>query len=226
VPKIFAIVRDIADEPVAGCKVAFRPQTMRPGASGADVRGTADLVVTTSVAGFFSQQLRAGSYYLWIGTSGRASIWVPETPDYILLADLFAGATGGTATQGSNWRLDNAERQLLNADTGDWQSVVVNDDAGLKTLGASAAGDGGATANFRYRSGMLEIYCTATNTWHAPYLVDGEMTLAADGATPFENDRFIAGTWQIKDTATGHWRSWFITGAAGDETVSFGIEEG
>ena len=222
-PTIFGIIRDIADQPVAGCKLAVRRQTARPGSAGADVRGTSDLTITTSIAGFFSQALVAGSYYLWVGAGRRSEIYVPETPDYILLADLFAGATGGTATQGSNWRLEGAEIQLLNGDTGGWFTPYIDDDAGSKTIAFVATL---GQVNYRYRSDMLELYCPETNTWHAPYLDNGVLTLAADGATPFDNDRVRAGTWQLKDITTGYFRSWFLTGALGFEVAAVGPEEG
>lgn len=224
-PTLFGIIRDMAGAAIPGVRLAFRPETSRPAAMGADVSGRGQLDVTCDTAGFFSQPLISGSYYLWVGASRRSSIYVPASPDYILLADLFAGATGAVINGGANWRLQDAERQLLNATTGTWHTPFIDDVGGQKELAWGAAGVSSATPNFRYRSGMLELYCADTNTWHAPYLDGGVLTIAEDGSSPVENDRFIAGTWQLKDVTTGLWRSWYLYGNTGEEMAAFGPEE-
>ncbi len=224
-PTLFGIIRDMAGAAMPGVRLAIRPETSRPAAMGADVSGRAQLDVTCDSAGFFAQTLLRGSYYLWVGASRRSAIYVPDSPDYILLADLFAGATGAVINGGANWRLQDAERQLLNATTGNWHTPFIDDVSAQKELAWGAAGVSSATPNFRYRSGMLELFCEETNTWHAPYLDNGVLTLAADGSSPVINDRFITGNWQLKDVTTGLWRSWYLYGAAGEEAAAFGPEE-
>lgn len=224
-PILFSIVRDISGVGVPGAKLAFRTASPLPQFSGGDVRGANDLVVTSSNEGYWSSPIEPGEYFVWIGMGRRRRIVVPTTPDYIMLGDLFSGQIGSAGTAGENWRLSSAERQLVNADSGEFQTVFIDDVAGLKELGFVAPGFGSATENFRYRSGMLELFCSETNTWHAPYLDDGEFALAAHNSTPQTVDRMLAARWQIRDITTGLFRSWFITGADGAEALAFGPEE-
>lgn len=224
-PILFSIVRDITGAPVPGAKLAFRVADSLPQFTGGDVRGSSDLIVTASNAGWWQSAIDPGEYFVWIGSGRRRLIVVPTTPAYIMLGDLFSGQSGSVSSNGENYRLSSAERQLLNADTGEFQTIFIDDVSGLKELAFVAPGTGTAVANFRYRSGMLELFCAETNTWHAPYLDNGELTLAADGSTPQIVDRIVAGRWQLKDITTGLYRTWFITGAVGSELLAFGPEE-
>ena len=224
-PRLFSIVRDLSGAPVPNARLAFRAMSSRPGAIAGDVRGTTDLQVTADAFGYWLKDVEPGEYYVWIGASRRRAIFVPETPDYIILGDLFTGQDSGIPRAGQNYRLSNAERQLVNASSGAFQSFFIDDVGGLKELAFAAPGEGTTTANFRYRSGMLEIFCADTNTWHAPYLEAGELNFAADGATPIAVDRILSGRWQLKDITTGKFRTWFIIGAIEDETTAFGPEE-
>lgn len=210
---------------MSGAKLAFRTAQPLPQFTGGDVRGGSDLVVTSSNVGYWRSAIDPGEYYVWIGSSRRRLIVVPTTPDYIMLGDLFSGQSGSVSSSGENWRLSNAERQLVNADTGEFQTVFIDDVSGLKDLAFVAAGTGSAVANFRYRSGMLELFCSETNTWHAPYLDNGVFLLATNGSTPQVVDRMLGGRWQIKDITTGYFRTWFITGSSGSEALAFGPQE-
>lgn len=224
-PILFSIVRAITGDPAPGTYLCFRPKSWMPTYTGGDVNTAADLLVMASNVGFWRTSIQPGEYFVWIGGSNRRLIVVPETPEYIMLGDLFSGQSGSVGANGENWRLSSAERQLVNADSGEFQTVFIDDVAGLKELGFVAPGTGSATANFRYRSGMLELFCSETNTWHAPFLNAGEFALAADGSTPQAVDRMLGGRWQIKDITTGRFRTWFITGDVGSESLAFGPEE-
>lgn len=224
-PTLFSIVRAITGDPAPGTYLCFRRTDWLPTSSGGDVNSSWDIMVMASNTGYWRTSIQPGEYFVWIGGSRRRLIVVPETPEYIMLGDLFSGQSGSVSANGENYRLSNAERQLVNADTGEFQTVFVDDDAGLKDLAFVAPGTGSDVANFRYRSGMLELFCSETNTWHAPYLDNGAFTLAADGSTPQLVDRIVAGRWQLKDITTGLYRTWFITGSVGSETLAFGPEE-
>lgn len=224
-PILFSIVRAITGDPAPGARLCFRPTSWMPSNLGGDVNSSSDLVITASNVGFWRTAIQPGQYFVWIGGGTRRLIVVPETPEYIMLGDLFSGQSGSASIAGENYRLSSAERQLINADSGDFQTIFIDDVAGLKEIAFVAPGAGSAVANFRYRSGMLELFCAETNTWHAPYLDDGALTLAADGSTPQIVDRIVAGRWQLKDITTGLYRTWFITGSVGSETLAFGPEE-
>lgn len=225
-PILFSIIRDITGAAVPSGRLAFRSVSPLPGSVGGDVRSAADITITASNAGFWSTALIPGEYYVWVGASSRRLIIVPDSPEYIPLGDLFTGTTTvGPGAGGENYRLSNAERQLVNADTGQFQSMFIDDVSGQKEAAFAAPGSGSGTANFRYRSGMLEIFCAETNTWHAPYLSDGDFFFAANGSTPQANDRINGGRWQIKDQVRATWRTWFVIGELGSETLAFGPEE-
>ena len=224
-PILFSIVRALTGEPAPGTFLCFRRTSGIPSNFGGDVSSSWDLLVMASNVGFWRTPIEPGEYFVWIGGSSRRLIVVPETPDYIMLGDLFSGQLGSVSTNGENWRLSNAERQLVNADTGGFQTVFIDDVSGIKELAFVAPGTGGTVANFRYRSGMLELFCAETNTWHAPYLDSGAFSLATDGSAPQVVDRILGGRWQIKDITTGFFRTWFIVGSVGSEALAFGPEE-
>jgi hypothetical protein len=71
---------------------------------------------------------------------------------------------------------------------------------------------------------MLEIADFGNGTWHAPALQNSRLSVAADGATAQVVDRIQSGTWQVRDLVTNAYRTWFISGAAGSERLSFGPE--
>lgn len=202
----------------------FRPEGAWPYRIGEGVGANRGLLVTADEVGYFSQNLTRGPYYLWIEDSDRGLIYVPSTPDYILLADLLAPGEETTPEEGDggqNWRLSNAQRQLLNATNGAWHTPFVGE---LDNIEFEADGPGGETPNFRYRGGMLELYKESDDTWHAPFMNNGSFAMAAGGETPFVNDRMLGGVWQIKDVETGTYRTWFIVGETGEEALAFGSE--
>lgn len=226
-PIVFGSIRKPSGEAYAGAKVLFRIEGGGADRFGSDVRASFDLLITTDSGGFFSQSIDAGSYYVWVASSRRKLVEVPDATDYVLFADLFGPAPATpppSAERGQNWRLSNAERQLINADNGGFHSMFIDDVSGLKELAFAEDGAGGEIANFRYRSGMLELFCPELDTWHAPFMQDGELSFAADGADPEPVDRMRGGVWQLKDLITGKYRTWFVIGSSGSETLGLGEE--
>lgn len=226
-PNIFGILKTVAGEPIPQGKLVFRPESPRPARIGEGVRSARGIEVTADDVGYFTTPLAKGPHYLWIEDSDRTLICVPSTPAYILLADLLERGDQTppeAAESGQNWRLSNAARQLLNATTGGYNTPFVAILNAQREVAFEAAGIGGETANFRYRGGMLEILCEEESTWHAPFLNDGAFALAAHGDNPVICDRMVGAVWQLKDMVTGKFRTWFIVGAAGQETLAFGPE--
>lgn len=219
---IFGIIYGPDGNGAGGVRMLFRAADRRARPTNTGVITAGDVLTTTTApTGFFRVTLTPGKHHLWIGSSRRRSIVVPDAQGEYLLPDLL-GVTSIPPEAGQNYRLSNGVRQLINATTGAWRSVSVDGPTQRFNFGPADVGSG--SPNFRYRAGMLELADFVHGTWHAPYLQGGQIYLADDGATPVLTDRITTGIWQIRDVQSGKFRSWWISGATGSEILSFGPE--
>lgn len=221
---VFGIIYSADGLPAGGVRMNFRPAEWRARAKSFGVVTRGDVITTTTVgSGFFRVTLTPGKHYLWIGSSRRVAIEIPETPGEYLLPDLL-GVTSVPPEQPANFRESNGVRQLINATTGGWHTVAVTGAFDAYRTAFAADGPGITGPNFRYRDGMVELAHFDLGTWHAPILQSGNFFLVPDGSTGVANDRVNGGLWHLRDIVTGAYRSWWITGAPGAETLSFGPE--
>lgn len=223
---VFGIIWGSDGNPAGGVPMLFRPADPRARARTEAVVTRTEVRTTTAAGtGFFRVTLTPGKHYLWVGASRRIAIVVPEAPGENLLQDLL-GVDGIAPELPGNFRTSNGVRQLINSTTGGFHTVAVTGADSEIRFAFATAGVGITQPNFRYREGMLELAHASIDvgTWHAPILQNGSVLLADDGATPVVNDRVSGGLWQLRDIVTGGYRSWWISGAAGQEIVQFGPE--
>jgi len=223
---VFGIIWGSDGNPAGGVPLLFRPAEGRPRPMVMAVATRTDVKAATAAGtGFFYVTLTPGKHYFWVGASRRCAIVVPDEPGEYLLQDLL-GVVGIPPEMPVNFRLHNGVRQILNSTTGGWHTIAVIGAPQELRWGFAAAGDADPDTppNFRYRAGMVELAHYDLGTWHAPILQSGSLYVAPNMQTPVANDRVIGGLWQLRDLTSGAYRSWWISGAAGEEIVQFGPE--
>lgn len=222
--RVFGILFGADGNPAPDMPILARPAEGRARGWVSGVRAAGDVRARSAPTGYFSISLTPGKHYFWIGASRRIAVVVPQDAGEYFLPDLL-GIPGAMPTLGGNYRITAGSRQLVSANDGTFWTLAIVGPPEARRLGFSATVPTNPDApNFRYRDGMLELADFGNNTWHAPYLSNGSLFVAVADATPQPVDRIAGGLWQLKDVVTGRFRTWFISGTPGHETLGFGPE--
>ena len=223
---VFGILYGADGNPLIAQDLVFRPSSTKPRFYSGGLTAVGQIVTTTNTEGFFTTTLMPGKYFLRLSGSDPVPFVVPTAGNF-LLQDLIAGGSGSISA-GVNYRDVGAsviQRQLLSTNGG-WYvpQVVVSGGASIGYGVASAFGSG---ANFRIRSGMLELIASSDGSYRAPFVMGTalapDIALAAVNATPFVNYRILAGKFQLYNPTTSVqlYHTWFLS----DTATAFGPGE-
>lgn len=213
---VFGIVYQADGNPLASAALFFTPASRRTRTSVGGLVGTGTVEMDTNGQGFFTGTLMPGRYFLRIGDSDAIPLVVPSTAGTYVIQDLL-GVSGGTVSAGVNYRDIGSQRQLLSSN-GAWYLPSVTVSGSAVAYAYALGSDSGGSANYQFRSGMFEL-AGSDSQFRAPFVTGSSsapaFALAAVGATAFTNTRISSGKFQLYNSTTGLWHTWFLNGIAG-----------
>ena len=220
---VFSLVRRASGVAYAECRMQFRPY-QAPYFKSDYVVPDDDVVLETDASGFFSQELTAGYYWVWIANSRPFSIFVPDTDLTYLLNDLRMGGSGlATSLQlggsGDNYRIVNGNLELINGTDGGWHPVWIEGTDPAYSL-AIGGDDSGIEDNHRVVTESLQVLHWGDGTWHALWVTGSDPAFtAAIGAAgvAVANYRVSGGRLQFLRVGEAEYHTVYVVGATGEQ---------